>query len=58
MFHRPAISWRLACPVCGVDCTRDTCEHSDSFVNDVSTTQEVIDSALDLLNMCRYLIKN
>ncbi len=46
--HRPAISWRLACPVCGVDCTRDSCVHRDSFVADV-TVREVTESALDLL---------
>jgi ADP-heptose:LPS heptosyltransferase len=46
--HRPAISWRLHCPVCGVDCTRASCNHRDSFVADVSV-QEVIDSALELL---------
>ncbi len=46
--HRPAISWRLACPVCGVDCTRVRCEHTASFVSDV-TPEEVIASARDLL---------
>ncbi len=46
--HRPAISWRLNCPVCGVNCTRDSCTHTASFVDEVST-QEVIDSALQLL---------
>jgi ADP-heptose:LPS heptosyltransferase len=47
-FHYPAISWRLNCPVCDVDCTRSRCEHTASFVDDVST-QEVTASALDLL---------
>jgi ADP-heptose:LPS heptosyltransferase len=46
--HRPAISWRLHCPVCGVDCTRASCNHRDSFVADVPV-QEVVDSALELL---------
>lgn len=46
--HRPAISWRLTCPVCGVDCTQDTCTHTASFVDEVST-QEVLDSAFQLL---------
>ena len=46
--HCPAISWRLHCPVCGVDCTRASCNHRDSFVADVPV-QEVVDSALELL---------
>jgi len=46
--HRPAISWRLNCPVCGVDCTRYSCTHTASFVDEVST-QEVIDSVFQLL---------
>lgn len=47
-WHRPVISWRLHCPVCGVDCTQQGCDHRVSFVDDVSV-QEVIDSTLDLL---------
>ncbi len=47
-YHRPAICWRLHCPVCGVDCTRASCHHTDSFVDDVSV-EEAIDSAVDLL---------
>ena len=46
--HRPAMSWRLNCPVCGLDCTRHTCPHRVSFVDDV-TVEEVTQSALDLL---------
>lgn len=47
--HRPAISWRLNCPVCGADCTTSAaCHHRASFVADVPT-EEVIASALDLL---------
>jgi ADP-heptose:LPS heptosyltransferase len=48
--HRPAISWRLDCPVCGLNCTRTNCEHKESFVGEVTET-EVIRSALDLLLM-------
>jgi len=47
--HRPAISWRLNCPVCGVDCTKASCEHGQSFVADVPT-EEVEGLALDLLS--------
>lgn len=46
--HRPAVSWRLACPVCGADTVRDACPHDASLVDDVST-EEVVASALDLL---------
>jgi ADP-heptose:LPS heptosyltransferase len=33
--HRVLLSWTTACPVCGVDCTREDlprCPHDDSFV--------------------------
>ncbi len=46
--HRPAISWRTHCPVCGASCIREWCEHRESFVADVSV-DEVVGSALDLL---------
>lgn len=46
--NRPAISWRLNCPVCGLDFIYTPCEHRVSMVADVPT-DEVIDSALDLL---------
>ena len=47
--HRPAISWRLECPECGLDCTRHRCGHDVSFVADV-TVDEVGSSALELLD--------
>ncbi|MBD0291825.1 MAG: glycosyltransferase family 9 protein, partial [Thermoleophilia bacterium] len=59
--HRPAISWRIHCPVCGVDCTRDTwpartggttCRHRASFVADVEVA-EVAAPALELLERGR-----
>lgn len=46
--HRPAISWRLDCPVCGLDCTRTACAHRASFVADVPV-EEVLASARALL---------
>jgi ADP-heptose:LPS heptosyltransferase len=46
--HRPLLSWRLACPVCGVDCTLSRCEHDASFVADVPAG-EVAAAAVDLL---------
>lgn len=45
---RVAISWRLSCPVCGRDCTRDHCSHAVSFVADVPVA-EVLGHALGLL---------
>ena len=50
--HRAAISWQTHCPRCGVDCIRDSCEHSDSFV-DVIRVEEVVEPALDLLSLGR-----
>ncbi len=44
---RPAISWQLDCPVCGVNCITGSCEHDASFVTSVSV-EEVRFSALDL----------
>ena len=46
--HRPAVAWRLHCPVCGVDCTRGQCDHDASFVADVDV-EEVAGPALELL---------
>lgn len=46
--HRPAISWRLDCPVCGTNCITGSCTHTASFVDDVPV-EEVRTSALDLL---------
>ena len=45
--HRLAISWRLNCPVCGVDTTRTPCSHHVSFVADVPV-DEVLEPALEL----------
>ncbi|MFC0528960.1 glycosyltransferase family 9 protein [Phytohabitans kaempferiae] len=53
--HRPVPSWRVHCPVCGADCTRDLyparegggCLHSDSFVDDVPV-DEVLQAVYDL----------
>lgn len=53
--HRPLPSWRVHCPVCGVDCTRDLyparpgdgCVHSASFVDDIPVA-EVLQAVYDL----------
>ena len=47
--HRPHVSWRLACPVCGVDNAFSHCDHRASFVADVPR-EDVLASALELLH--------
>jgi ADP-heptose:LPS heptosyltransferase len=49
MRHRTAISWRVECPVCGLNLTRSTCEHRSSIVDEVSEV-EVQTAALELLD--------
>jgi ADP-heptose:LPS heptosyltransferase len=46
--HRALLSWRLACPDCGLDCTHFSCGHRSSFVTDVPV-RDVYSAALDLL---------
>jgi ADP-heptose:LPS heptosyltransferase len=33
--HRPLVSWRVDCPECGADASREGCTHDVSFVADV-----------------------
>jgi len=47
--HRPSMSWRLNCPICGQNTLTDPCTHSASFVADVDL-HEVTRSALALLD--------
>lgn len=47
-FHRPVISWRTRCPVCGVDCMRGRCDHETSFVSDIAAA-DVLDEVDVLL---------
>jgi ADP-heptose:LPS heptosyltransferase len=52
---RVLIAWTAACPVCGVDCTREDlprCEHDVSFVDSVSI-DDVTTEMLDLLDAQR-----
>ena len=49
-YHRPHLSWRLDCPVCGKNTLREPCSHAESFVDDVQAG-EVIESALDVLRI-------
>lgn len=46
--HRPIVSWRIDCPVCGIEAMRSGCAHEASFVTDVPV-DEVRDAALELL---------
>lgn len=50
--HRPAIAWRIHCPVCGIDRSRARCDHHPSFVADVSAA-EVSAAALELFEAAR-----
>jgi ADP-heptose:LPS heptosyltransferase len=47
--HRPQLSWRLECPVCGINCLAGHCDHQASFVADVPVEQ-VTAAALELLS--------
>ena len=55
--HRPMISWKMECPVCGIvpnnpypfEPKTDTCDHPVSFVQDI-TIDEVIKTAEGLLS--------
>jgi ADP-heptose:LPS heptosyltransferase len=47
--HRPILSWRLECPVCGVNCITGKCDHHASFVADVPVG-EVLGAAVEVLS--------
>src|SRR3712207_8868396 len=49
--HRPALSWRLDCPVCGADCTRHRCDHpvrSEEHTSELQSRQYLV---------CRLLLE-
>lgn len=46
--HRPLLAFRTACPVCGVNCSREDCPHDDSFVAEVEPAA-VLAAAEDLI---------
>jgi len=50
--HRPVLSWRLDCPVCGRNTIQDNCSHQASFVEDVQV-EDVMREARDLLQDLR-----
>jgi ADP-heptose:LPS heptosyltransferase len=47
MNHRPVLSWRLNCTLCGQDTIQAPCSHRASFVDDI-TADEVFNFCLDL----------
>ena len=46
--HRPALSWRSSCPVCGATLFGNDCGHAVSVITDIPT-EEVAEYALELL---------
>jgi ADP-heptose:LPS heptosyltransferase len=63
--HRPAVSWRMACPLCGIvpnnpypfEPQSDTCKHLVSFVQDVPVA-EVVEQAEHLLHYRPQLVSS
>ncbi|MGE5224396.1 MAG: glycosyltransferase family 9 protein [Omnitrophica WOR_2 bacterium] len=55
--HRPMVSWRLDCPVCGSDIIYHPCDHQVSLVNNVSV-DEVLVTAYELLALEQVRDKN
>lgn len=49
-WHRPLISWRLACPICGSNQIFAPCQHRASLVADIPV-EEVVGTAMELLSM-------
>jgi ADP-heptose:LPS heptosyltransferase len=47
--HRPLVSFRLHCVVCGTDNIATVCEHETSLIGDIPVS-EVLAAACDLLN--------
>jgi ADP-heptose:LPS heptosyltransferase len=45
--HRPVVSWRLSCPLCGADQLTGPCGHEPSLVADIPV-DKVAEHALDL----------
>jgi ADP-heptose:LPS heptosyltransferase len=46
--NRPLLSWRLLCPVCSANTMEENCDHSSSFVDDV-TVEDVLSEVTSLL---------
>lgn len=49
-WHRPLISWRLACPICGRNQIFEPCQHHASCVADIPV-EEVVGAVMELLSM-------
>ncbi len=50
LYHRPFVSWRITCPVCTIDYSRDSCEHRAAIVAEIEP-EEVTLAALNLFFM-------
>ena len=48
--HRPVLSWRLECPVCGAGVHDARCTHDAPFA-DLAPVEEVLEQAFDLLGV-------
>jgi len=48
--HRPVISWRLECPICGSNQIAEPCRHRASYVADVPV-EEVVGAAMEMLTL-------
>lgn len=46
--HRPLVSWKMNCSICGRNLVTDPCQHEDSLVDQV-TVDEVLETARELL---------
>jgi ADP-heptose:LPS heptosyltransferase len=46
--HRPLVSWRMQCPVCGADIMKARCDHEASLVDEIGV-EEVLSAAESLL---------
>jgi ADP-heptose:LPS heptosyltransferase len=44
--HRPIVSWRFDCPICGADQSKESCDHRESLVAEISE-YEVAQLALE-----------
>ena len=51
--HRPFVSWRLQCSVCGTNTMTGSCHHDASFVDEVAA-EDVAATAVELLALARH----
>jgi ADP-heptose:LPS heptosyltransferase len=63
--HRPLISWKMECPICGIvpnnpypfEPKTDTCDHPVSFVRDITIEQvlEAVESLFPIENATKSM---